>query len=323
VNIPASSSPTGPGLQAIREAQRRISPHIERTPVLISYPLDELAGALLYFKCENQQLSGSFKIRGAANAVFLLSEAEAARGVITHSSGNHGAALALAAQLRGIRAWVVIPRNAPKVKIRAVEAYGAEITFCEPTLAAREAAAAELIRATGATLIHPYDDDRVIAGQGTAALEFLEEIPDLDVICAPVSGGGLLSGTAIAAKSLKPEILVIGCEPANADDAARSLASGCIELAATTFTIADGLRATLAPRTFAIIRERVDRIALVTEEEIVRSMHLITEHLRTAVEPSGAVAASPALHRQLVAEELRIGIILSGGNLDPDFVARL
>ena len=292
---------------------------------MISYPLDELASASLFFKCENLQLSGSFKIRGAMNAVFSLSEAEAARGVATHSSGNHGAALALAAQLRGIRAWVVMPRNAPKSKIRAVEAYGAEITFCAPTLADREAAAAEILHSTGAVLIHPYDDDRVIAGQGTAALELMEEIPDLDVICAPVSGGGLLSGTAIAAKSLRPEILVIGCEPANADDAARSLASGEIEPAAEKFTMADGLRATLAPRTFAILRERVDRIALVTEEEIVRTMHLITEHLRIAVEPSGAVAASPPIHRQLAAEveDLRIGIILSGGNLDPDVMARL
>src|SRR5258708_3343290 len=177
---------TGPGLEAIREAQRRITPYIERTQVMISYPLDELSGSLLFFKCENLQLSGSFKIRGAANAVFSLGEAEAARGVVTHSSGNHGAALALAAQLRGIRAWVVMPRNAPKVKIRAVEAYGAEITFCEPTLDAREAAAAQLLRATGATLIHPYDDDRVIAGQATVALEFLDEIPDLVMICAPV-----------------------------------------------------------------------------------------------------------------------------------------
>jgi threonine dehydratase len=309
---------TGPDLRAICEAQRRIAPYIEHTQVMISYPLDELAGALLFFKCENLQLSGSFKIRGAANAVFSLSETEAARGVVTHSSGNHGAALALAAQLRGIRAWVVMPRNAPKVKIRAVEAYGAQITFCEPTLEAREAAAAELLHATGATLIHPYDDDRVIAGQGTAALEFLEEIPDLDMICAPVSGGGLLSGTAIAAKSLRPEIQIVGCEPANADDAARSLASGCIEPASPMFTIADGLRATLSPRTFAILRERVDRIYLVSEEEIVRSMQLITEHLRCTVEPSGAVAASPALHRQIAgdSEDLRIGIILSGGNLD-------
>ncbi|MBZ5697365.1 MAG: pyridoxal-phosphate dependent enzyme [Acidobacteriia bacterium] len=288
---------------------------------MISDALDELAGALLFFKCENLQLSGSFKIRGAANAVLSLSEAEAARGVVTHSSGNHGAALALAAKMRGIRAWVVMPRNAPKVKIRAVEAYGGEITFCEPTLAAREAAAAELLRRTGAVMIHPYDDDRVIAGQGTAALELLEEIPDLDVVCAPVSGGGLLSGTAIAAKSLRPEIAVVGCEPANADDAARSLASGRIEPAATTVTIADGLRATLAPRTFAILRERVDRIALVAEDEILRSMRLLTEHLKCVVEPSGAVSASPALHRQLGVEGLRIGIIVSGGNLDPEVMA--
>jgi threonine dehydratase len=323
VSAPASYPSAGPDLTAIREAHVRISPHIEQTPVLISFALDELAGALLFFKCENTQLSGSFKIRGAVNAVFSLSEVEAARGVATHSSGNHGAALALAAQLRGIRAWVVMPRNAPKAKIRAVEAYGGEITFCEPTLAAREAAAAEILRNTGAVLVHPYDDDRIIAGQGTAALEFLEEIPDLDMICAPVSGGGLLSGTAIAAKSLKPDIIVIGCEPANADDAARSLASGHIEPTALTTTIADGLRGMLAPRTFAILRERVDRIALVSEAEIVRSMHLITEHLRTTVEPSGAVAAAPALQRQLDAEDLRIGIILSGGNIDADVTASL
>jgi threonine dehydratase len=318
VNGSASHNPAGPDLSAIREAQERISPHIEQTSVLISYALDELAGALLFFKCENTQLSGSFKIRGAANAVFSLSEAEAARGVVTHSSGNHGAALALAAQLRGIRAWVVMPRNAPKAKIRAVEAYGGEITFCEPNLPAREAAADKILRQTGGVLIHPFDNDQVIAGQGTVALELLEEIPDLDMICAPVSGGGLLSGTAIAAKSLKPEIIVIGCEPANADDAARSMASGSIEPASLTVTMADGLRATLAPRTFAILRERVDRIALVSEAEIVRSMHLITEHLRTTVEPSGAVSASPALHRQLAAEDLKIGIILSGGNMDSD-----
>jgi len=312
----------GPDLQALRDAQRRISPHIEKTPVMISYPLDNISGALLFFKCENLQLSGSFKIRGATNAVFSLSEAEAARGVVTHSSGNHGAALALAAQLRGIRAWVVMPRNAPKVKIRAVEAYGGEITFCEPTLEARESAAEQLLRATGATLIHPYDDDRVIAGQGTAALELLEEIPDLDMICAPVSGGGLLSGTAIAAKSLRPEMIVAGCEPANADDAFRSLASGHVEPAAPKFTIADGLRATLSPRTFSILRERVDRILLVTEPEITETMRMITEHLRCTVEPSGAVAASPALHRQISgdSEDLRIGIILSGGNLDAEAV---
>ncbi len=317
MSAPTSHPLAGPGIQAIRQAHLRISPHIERTQVMISDPLDEFAGAPLFFKCENLQLSGSFKIRGATNAVFSLSEAEAARGVVTHSSGNHGAAVALAASMCGIRAWVVMPRNAPKVKVRAVEAYGGEITFCEPTLPAREAAAAEILRSTGAVLIHPYDDDRVIAGQGTAALEFLEEIPDLDVICAPISGGGLLSGTAIAAKSLRPEIVVIGCEPANADDAARSFASGRIEPASQATTVADGLRATLAPRTFAILRERVDRIALVAEDEILRSMRLLTEHLKCAVEPSGAVGASPALHRQIGVEGLRVGIIVSGGNLDP------
>ena len=309
---------SGPALETIREAHRRIAPYIRRTPVLTSKALDERAGAQLYFKCESLQRSGSFKLRGASNAVFSLTDAEAARGVVTHSSGNHGAALALAAKLRGIRAWIVMPRDAAKAKIRNVESHGAEITFCEPTVAAREAAAAELLQRTGAVLIHPYDDDRIIAGQGTAALELLEEIPELDVICAPVGGGGLLSGTSIAAKSLQPEILVIGCEPKNADDAARSLSTGHIEPVAATTTLADGLRGMLAPRTFTILRERVNRIALVTEEEILRAMSLVAEHLRCAVEPSGAVAASPALHRQLRAEGRKIGIIVSGGNLDAE-----
>jgi threonine dehydratase len=316
LSTPASRLPAGPDLSAIREAHRRIGPYIERTPVLSSPALDELAGARLFIKCENLQRSGSFKIRGASNAVFSLSEAEAARGVVTHSSGNHAAALALAAQLRGIRAWVVMPRNAPSTKVRKVEEYGAEITFCEPTLAAREAAAASLLARTGATLIHPYDDDRIIAGQGTAALELMEEILGLDFLCAPVSGGGLLSGTAIAAKSLRPETAVIGCEPQNADDAARSLAAGKIEPASAATTLADGLRATLAPRTFAVLRERVDRIALVSEEEIGWSMEMLSSQLHCPVEPSGAVAASPALNRQIAAEGRRIGIILSGGNSD-------
>ena len=316
----ANIHPAGPDLRAILEARSRVSPYIECTPVLTSDALDSSSGARLFFKCENLQRSGSFKIRGAANAVFSLSEAEAARGVVTHSSGNHGAALALAAQWRGIRAWIVMPQNAPKAKIRAVQAYGGEITFCEPTLAAREEAALKLLRSTGAVLIHPYDDDRIIAGQGTAALELLEEIPDLDVICAPVSGGGLLSGTAIAARSMRPEIVVIGCEPQNADDTARSLASGRIESAAPATTIADGLRATLSPRTFAILSQRVDRIALVSEEEIIETMRMVTERLECPVEPSGAVAASPALHRQLASQGRKIGIILSGGNLDTDAI---
>jgi threonine dehydratase len=309
---------SGPALEAIREAHRRISPYIVRTPVLTSSALDERAGAQLFFKCESLQRSGSFKLRVASNAVFSLTDAEAARGVVTHSSGNHGAGLALAAKLRGIPAWIVMPRDTTKAKIRNVESHGAEIIFCEPTLAAREAATAELLQRTGAVLIHPYDDDRIIAGQGTAALELLEEISDLEVICPPVGGGGLLSGTSIAAKSLRPGIQVIGCEPKNADDAARSLSAGHIESIASTTTIADGLRGMLAPRTFAILRERVDRIALVTEEEILQSMRWVAEQLRCPVEPSGAVAASPALHRQLGAEGHKIGIVVSGGNTDPE-----
>jgi len=308
----------GPDFNQIRAARERIAPHIHRTPVVTSGSLDALAGARLYFKCENLQRSGSFKMRGAANAVFSLSEQEAVRGVVTHSSGNHAAALALAARRRGIRAWIVMPSDAPQIKRRAVEAFGGEIVFCEPTLAAREAAAAELARSTGAVLVHPYDDDRVIAGQATAAIEIIEDIPDLDFVLAPISGGGLLSGTALAAKHLLPAVCVVGCEPRNADDAARSLAAGKIEPAATSRTMADGLRAALAPRTFAILRCTVDRVALVSEEEIVSAMRLLWERLKMIVEPSGAVAAAPALFRQIGAEGKKIGIILSGGNLDLD-----
>ncbi len=228
------SPSAAPAIDQIRAARLRIAPHIHRTPVVTSASLDALSGARLYFKCENLQRSGSFKMRGASNAVFSLTDEEAARGVVTHSSGNHAAALALAARRRGIRAWIVMPSDAPQVKRRAVEAFGAEIVLCEPTLAAREAAAAEVLRRTGAVLIHPYDDDRIIAGQGTAALELIEDVPNLDFVLAPISGGGLLSGTAIAAKSLLPSVRVVGCEPKNADDAARSLAAGNIEPAAAT-----------------------------------------------------------------------------------------
>jgi threonine dehydratase len=305
-------------LDQIRAARERIGAHIHRTPVVTSASLDALTGARLYFKCENLQRSGSFKMRGASNAVFSLSEEEAARGVVTHSSGNHAAALALAAKERGIRAWIVMPSDAPQVKRRAVEAFGGEIVLCEPTLAAREAGAAELLRRTGAVLIHPYDDDRIVAGQGTAALELLEEVPDLDFVLAPVSGGGLLSGTAIAAKGMRPAIRVIGCEPRNADDAARSLAAGKIELAATSRTIADGLRAALAPRTFEILRRLVDQVALVEEDEIVSAMRLLWDRLKLVVEPSGAAAAAPALFAKIGAEDKKVGIILSGGNLDLD-----
>jgi len=310
---------TGPSIEAIRAAAERIAPHIHRTPVLTCASLDEMAGAGLFFKCENLQKTGSFKIRGATNAVFSLGDAEAARGVVTHSSGNHAAALALAARRRGIAAWIVMPRNAPATKCRAVERYGGKITFCEPNLAARETAAREILERTGAVMIHPYDDDRIIAGQATAALELLEEVPELDFVLAPVSGGGLLSGTAIATKSLRPEARVIGCEPAGADDAFRSLAEGHIVPMPNPQTIADGLRASLAERTFAILRERVDAIHTVSEEEIVAAMRLVWERMKIIIEPSSAVAVAPATLRRLGAEgrpPRRVGIILSGGNVD-------
>ncbi len=308
--------PENLNLDAIRAALHLIAPRIHRTPVITCASLDQIAGARLFFKCENLQKTGSFKIRGATNAVFSLTDEEAKFGVAAPSSGNHAAALAQAARWRGIPAYIVMPRNSSPAKKSAVAAYGGQITESEPNIASREAVTAEVIQRTGAHLVHPYNDARVIAGQGTAALELLEEIPDLDVVITPASGGGLLSGTAIAAKSLRPGIRVIGGEPRNADDAYRSLASGKIELAAGTETMADGLRATLCPLTFSILCERVDEVSLVSEDEIVQAMLLLWERTKQIVEPSGAVAAAPALFRKIGAAGKKIGIILSGGNLD-------
>jgi threonine dehydratase len=303
-------------MDVIRAALRLISPRIHRTPVITCESLDQIAGARLFFKCENLQKTGSFKIRGATNAVFSLTDEQAKFGVAAPSSGNHAAALSQAARWRGIPAFIVMPRNSSQAKKSAVEAYGGQITESEPNIASREAVTAEVIKRTGAHLVHPYNDARVIAGQGTAALELLEEIPDLDAVITPLSGGGLLGGTAIAAKGLRPGIRVIGGEPRNADDAYRSLASGKIEPAAATDTMADGLRATLCPLTFSILCERVDEVSLVTEEEIVQAMLLLWERAKVVVEPSGAVAAAPALLRKIGAAGKKIGIILSGGNLD-------
>ncbi len=308
--------PSGPDLQTIRAALELIRPHIHRTPVMTARSLDELAGARLFFKCENLQKTGSFKIRGALNTILSLSDAEARRGVVTHSSGNHATAVAYAARLRGIPAYVVMPSNAPQVKRQAVAAFGGRITFCEPTMAAREAAAQEIIEQTAAVLVHPYNDERIIAGQATAALELIEQAPELDLVIAPVSGGGLLSGTAIAVKSLRPRAEVVGAEPAGADDAYRSLATGRIVPVEKPQTIADGLRASLCPLTFDILRERVDRIVLVSEEEIVQAMRLLWERLKLVVEPSGAVPAAPLLCRKLAAAGKNVGVILSGGNVD-------
>ena len=311
-----------PGWEKIQEAHQRIAPRIHRTPVLRSATLDALSEADLFFKCENLQKTGSFKIRGAANAIFSLSDEEASRGIVTHSSGNHAAAVSCAAAWRGVPAWIVMPRNAPAVKCRAVEAYGGRITFCQPTVSARVEAAARIEAETGAVMIHPYDDDRIIAGQATAAIELLEDAGELDAILSPVSGGGLLSGTSLAARHLYPGIRLYGCEPAKADDAYRSLKTGSLQAIEASDTIADGLRASLAPRTFAILRELLSGILLVSEEEIIAAMELIWERLKVITEPSSAIALAPLLdpgaRTSLFggAARPRVGIILSGGNVD-------
>jgi threonine dehydratase len=310
----------------IVQAHDRIRSRIHRTPVLTSESLNTLAGAHLYFKCENLQKTGSFKIRGATNAIFSLRDEEARRGVVTHSSGNHAAAVACAARWRGISASIVMPKNAPAVKCRAVESYGGKITFCEPNVTSRAETAARVQAETGSVMIHPYDDDRIIAGQSTAAKELLEEIPDLDAVLSPVSGGGLLSGTCLGAKGKKPPVKVYGCEPERADDAYRSLTSGKLQSLETTDTIADGLRASLAPRTFAILQKLVDGVLLVSEAEIVAAMKLIWERLKIVIEPSSAVALAPMLRKTGLQEIAmagrspdatpKIGIILSGGNVE-------
>src|SRR5215468_1708743 len=252
-NLNAEFRPTPIVWETIVQAHQRIRPRIHRTPVLTSATLNALAGVELFFKCENLQKTGSFKIRGATNAIFSLSNEEAERGVVTHSSGNHAAAVACAAGWRGIAAWIVMPKNAPAVKCHAVEAYGGKITFCEPKVSARAETAERIQAETGAALIHPYDDDRIVAGQATAGKELIEEVGELDAILSPVSGGGLLSGTSLSAKHLQPAIRMYGCEPAKADDAFRSLETGMLQTLESSDTIADGLRASLAPRTFAIL----------------------------------------------------------------------
>ena len=305
-----------PTINNIQQAHLRIRPYIHRTPVLTCHALDEMVGARLFFKCENFQKVGAFKFRGACNAIFSLPSEEASRGVVTHSSGNHAAALALAARKRGISARIVMPSNAPPVKIDAVKNYGGMITFCEPTLASREGTAAQVIEETGATMIHPYNDYRIIAGQGTAALELIEEVNDLDYILAPVGGGGLMSGTAIAAKSLNPGIKVIGCEPKNADDAYRSVQAGRIIPSENPNTIADGLKTSLGEKTFPIIQEFVDVIVLVTEQQIITAMRHIFERMKIIIEPSSAVPFGALISNKLNVSGKKVGIIISGGNVD-------
>ncbi len=303
-------------LADIQTAAARIAPFVHRTPVMTCTALDDWTGQRLFLKCENLQKVGAFKIRGATNAVLQLTESQAARGVVTHSSGNHAQALALAAKRRGIPAYIVMPENAPAVKRAAVIGYGAEVIACAPTLEARESTAARVQDETGATFVHPYDDDRIIAGAGTAALELLDEVPDLDVIVAPVGGGGLLSGTAIAARAMRPDMRVVAGEPEQADDAHRSKAAGELIPLGSANTIADGLRTSLSPRTFHVLIALVDEVVRVSEARILDAQRLLFERAKLVVEPSGAVPLAAARERQEAWGGLRVGLILSGGNTE-------
>jgi threonine dehydratase len=305
-------------LDTIRAAHERIRPYIHRTPVLTNSWLNDACRASLFFKCENFQKVGAFKARGATNAVFALDDETARRGVATHSSGNHGAAVARAAKLRGIPAHIVMPSNSAKVKIRAVESYGAQVVFCEPTEESREIKCAEVINQTGATLIHSFENEHVVAGQGTAAIELLEDIAELDVIMCPVGGGGLLSGTAIAAKSMQPQIKVIAVEPENADDAVQSFRAGRRLVTEKKFTIADGLRTNIGEPNFAIVQSYVDDIVTVSEEAIISAMRTIWETMKILIEPSAAVPYAAIADGVIDVNGKRTGIILTGGNVDLD-----
>ncbi|MDX2285413.1 MAG: pyridoxal-phosphate dependent enzyme [Bacteroidia bacterium] len=306
-----------PSLQDLRETHAAIQPLIHRTPVLTCRSLDERSGAELYFKCENFQKVGAFKMRGAASAALRLSPEERRSGLATHSSGNHAQAVARAARELGVPAYVVMPRNAPKIKVAAVRGYGAEVIPCEPTLEARETGLAEVVARTGAAFIHPYDDYHVIAGQATAAIELIEDagVP-LDIVMAPVGGGGLMSGTALAARYLAPGIRVYGAEPELADDARRSLEAGQLVHNTRTDTIADGLRTNLSSRTFGILQAQVDGIFAVSEAEIVEAMRLVWERMKIIIEPSCAVPLAAVLRNPAAFAGKRTGIILTGGNVD-------
>ena len=305
-------------LDAIRRAHDRIRPYIHRTPVLTSERLDATSGASLFFKCENFQKVGAFKARGATNAVFALDDETARRGVATHSSGNHAAALSRAAKLRGIAAHIVMPSNSSKVKVRAVEGYGGRIVFCEPNQRAREETCARVIAETGATMIHPFENENVMAGQGTLAIELLEDVPDLDLILCPVGGGGVLSGTAVAAKSLRPGIKVIATEPAGADDAAQSFHEHRLVRQEKKNTIADGLRTDLGAPNFALIEQYVDDVVTVSDAGIVSAMRAIWETMKIVVEPSGAIPYGAVTEGKVNSRSKRLGLILTGGNVDLD-----
>ena len=305
-----------PNFADIEKAHKIIQKYAHRTPVLTSSAVNNITGGNLFFKCENFQKVGAFKFRGATNAVFSLSEEDSKKGVATHSSGNHAAALALAAQLRGIPAHIVMPENSPEIKKKAVAGYGAKITFCKPTLQAREQTLTKVVEETGATEIHPYNNFFVIAGQGTAAKELIEDELVFDLIIAPVGGGGLLSGTAISVKHLLPKCMAIAAEPAGADDAYRSFKAQKLIPSENPKTIADGLLTSLGERNFAIISEKVDDIVTVSEEKIVEAMRMIWERMKIIIEPSSAVPLGAILEGKIDVQHIKVGIILSGGNLD-------
>jgi len=305
-----------PDFDDVRAARARIEPYIHRTPVLTSSFLNELSGAEIYFKCENLQKVGAFKARGACNAVFGLSDADAASGVATHSSGNHAAALSYAATRRGIDATVVMPHTSPAAKKAAVRSYGGKIVECEPTQAAREASLEQVLAETGADAVHPYDDARVIAGQATCVLELHEDIGKLDAVVAPIGGGGLISGTCLTLSTLAPTTRVYAAEPVNADDAWRSLKAGKIIEKDAQQSVADGLKTNLKPRTWHFVSQHVSDILLASEDEILDAMYLTWERMKIIIEPSSAVPLAVILKNRDLFRGQRIGVIITGGNVD-------
>ena len=300
----------------IEKAHLRISGHIHNTPILTSDSLNNELGSNLFFKCENFQKTGSFKIRGATNSILQLNDKEIKNGIITTSSGNHGAAVAFIANKIGASSKIIMPNNTPKNKIENVERYGGEIFYCEPNIKSREHTLKKMVQKSGGSIIHPYNDEKIIAGQGTAAKELIEKVANLDAIICPVSGGGLLSGTLLAAKNLKPDIKVFGAEPENADDTYRSILNDKIMSNETTDTIADGLRAQVGTITFPIIKENVDKILLVSEEMIVSSMYMIWQRLKIIIEPSCSIVLAALILNSKKFLNKKVGLILTGGNYD-------
>ncbi|MCK0207133.1 pyridoxal-phosphate dependent enzyme [Starkeya koreensis] len=307
-----------PTLDDMIAARERIAPHIHRTPVLTSRMLNELTGAELFFKCENLQKAGAFKARGASNAVFGLSDAQAAKGVATHSSGNHGSCLSYAAGRRGIPCTVVMPRTAPQAKKDAVRGYGARVVECEPSTSSREAVFAEVVAETGAEFVHPYNDPRVIAGQATCSAEMIEQVDNLDAVIAPIGGGGMVSGTCLTLSNLAPSVKIYAAEPLNADDAARSFRAGHIIADDAPETVADGLKVPLKELTWHFVQNHVADILTATEEEIVDAMKLTWKRLKIVMEPSSAVPLATIIKNPNVFAGKRVGVIITGGNVDLD-----